>query len=131
MLTAGWWPWYEFMLGKRVPAAAFAPVPTVDGGILVIRRRPSPLIASAERKDYQDLVRQAFTGPGRGLPAVLWGHLPERVVRDWLSGEHLDGRTLPRDLKADHWASLFHLYRESGVSPRNKSVRKAHRKGRS
>ena len=131
MLTASWWPWYEFSLGKRVPAAAFAPVPTVDGGILVIRRRPSPLIPSAERKDYQDLVRQAFTGPGRGLPAVLRGHLPERFVRGWLSGEYLDGRTLPRDLKADHWVSLFRLYRESGLARRNKSVRNAHRQGRS
>jgi hypothetical protein len=122
MLTASWWPWYEFSLGKRVPAAAFTPVPTVDGGILVIRRRAVPLVPSEQRKDYQDLVRQVFTGPGRGIRAVLRRHLPDRVVHDWLSREHLDSRTLPRDLKSDAWASLFGLHRQFGLS-RSKSAR--------
>lgn len=38
-LTASWWPWFEFELAGRVPRTAFQPVPNVDGGILVIRRR--------------------------------------------------------------------------------------------
>jgi 23S rRNA (adenine-N6)-dimethyltransferase len=112
MLTASWWPWYEFSLGSRVPATAFTPVPTVDGGILAIRRRASPLVPSGERKNYQDLVRQAFTGRGRGLRAILRNHLPDRVVEDWMSRERLDSRTLPRDLKSDDWASLFGLHRQ-------------------
>jgi 23S rRNA (adenine-N6)-dimethyltransferase len=112
MLTASWWPWYELSLGSRVPAAAFTPVPTVDGGILVIRRRASPLVPSEERTNYQDLVRHAFTGRGRGLRAILRKHLPDRVVEDWMSRQRLDGRTLPRDLKSDDWASLFGLHRQ-------------------
>lgn len=118
MLTASWWPWYEFSLGSRVPAAAFTPVPTVDGGILVIRRRASPLVPSEKRTDYQDLVRHAFTGRGRGLRAILRKHLPDRVVEDWMSQQRLDGRTLPRDLKSDDWASLFGLHRQFGSSQR-------------
>ena len=39
-----------------------------------------------------------------------------------LSREHLDGRTLPRDLKSDAWASLFELHRDFGFS-RSKSAR--------
>jgi 23S rRNA (adenine-N6)-dimethyltransferase len=116
MLTASWWPWYEFSLGSRVPAAAFAPVPNVDGGILVIRRRAAPLVPSQQRQDYQNLVRQAFIGPGRGMRAVMKRHLPDRVVRSWLSREHLDDRTLPPDLKSGAWASLFALHREFGFS---------------
>jgi len=116
MLTASWWPWYEFSLGERVPAAAFTPMPTVDGGILIIRRRAVPLVPSELLKDYQYLVRQAFTGPGRGLRAILRRHFPDRVVDDWISRECLDSRTLPRDLKSDAWASLFRLHRQFGFS---------------
>ena len=121
MLTASWWPWYEFSLGSRVPAAAFTPVPTVDGGILVIRRRASPLVPSEGRTNYQDLVRHAFTGRGRGLRAILRNLLPDRVVEDWMSRQRLDGRTLPRDLKSDDWASLFGLHRQFGSSQRTSS----------
>lgn len=49
MLTASWWPWYEFALDRRVPASAFRPPPAVDAGILIIRRRANPLLAVSER----------------------------------------------------------------------------------
>jgi hypothetical protein len=54
---------------------------------------------------------------------MLRGRLPARLVHQWLSRRRLDARTLPRDLKADDWATLFHLYRECspskprGISP--------------
>jgi 23S rRNA (adenine-N6)-dimethyltransferase len=115
MLTASWWPWYEFSLVKRVPATAFAPRPSVDGGILLIRRRQTPLVSTQARKPYQQLVRVAFTGRGRGLPAILRNLLGERAVRDWMVQESLDKTSLPRDLKAEQWASLHRLdHRSSG-----------------
>src|SRR5699024_11383810 len=33
MMTAQWWPWFDFELGRRVPARAFTPRPNVDGGV--------------------------------------------------------------------------------------------------
>jgi 23S rRNA (adenine-N6)-dimethyltransferase len=109
LLTASWWPWFSFELGSRVPARAFAPVPTVDGGILIVRRRHDPLIRPDERSAYQALVRQVFTGRGRGLPGILRECIPEREARRWMVQQHIGGRTLPRDLKAEDWISLFHL----------------------
>jgi 23S rRNA (adenine-N6)-dimethyltransferase len=106
MFTAIWWPWYEFSLCTRVPAAAFVPRPAVDGGILRIRRRQTPLVPAAERRSYQDLVRSCFTGRGRGLPAILRGRLPERAVRDWMATEGISRAVLPRDITAGQWASL-------------------------
>jgi 23S rRNA (adenine-N6)-dimethyltransferase len=106
MFTAIWWPWYEFSLRTRVPATAFAPRPSVDGGILQITRRQTPLVPAAQRRSYQDLVRACFTGRGRGLPAILSGRLPERVVRGWMAAERLGRGTLPRDITAGQWASL-------------------------
>ncbi|WP_007026407.1 rRNA adenine N(6)-methyltransferase family protein, partial [Saccharomonospora iraqiensis] len=35
MLTARWWPWFEFTVDRRVPARAFRPAPSVDAGLLV------------------------------------------------------------------------------------------------
>jgi 23S rRNA (adenine-N6)-dimethyltransferase len=109
LLTASWWPWFAFELASRVPARAFAPVPTVDGGILVTRRRHDPPIRLEERPAYQEMVRQVFTGRGRGLPAILHRRLPERDVRRWMIQQHLGGQTLPRDLKAEDWVSLFRV----------------------
>ena len=103
LLTASWWPWYEFSLAGRVPSAAFRPRPGVDGGILVLRRREEALVPHAERAAYQQLVRQAFRGD-RLLPAVR-GAVPG--VRRWLLGQGLDPAVRPRDLTAQEWTSLF------------------------
>jgi 23S rRNA (adenine-N6)-dimethyltransferase len=103
LLTASWWPWYEFGLAGRVPASAFRPRPGVDGGILVIRRRAVPLVPPAEQAAYQRLVRVAFRGD-RLLPAVRRA-LP--APRRWLATQGLDEGVRPRDLKAAHWTSLY------------------------
>ena len=111
MLTASWWPWFEFALGTRVPARAFAPMPSVDGGILVIRRRAVPLVAVDDRPGYQEFVRHTFTARGRGLSAILRRHLSERAVRTWMTEQDRSPRTLPRDLNADDWVALYRLRR--------------------
>jgi 23S rRNA (adenine-N6)-dimethyltransferase len=112
MLTASWWPWYEFALAQRVPAAAFTPVPSVDGGILIIRRRTQLLLDPVDRRDYQTLVREVFTGRGRGLAEILSTRLPARIIDRWLRQDALSGHRLPRDLTADHWVSLYRVARE-------------------
>jgi len=114
LLTAGWWPWYEFTLAERVPAAAFRPVPAVDGGILVIRRRDHPLLHQTEQARYQRLVREVFTGPGNGVAGILRAQFPGPTVKRWLDREGLSGRALPRDLTADTWVSLHQLDRRAG-----------------
>jgi 23S rRNA (adenine-N6)-dimethyltransferase len=50
MLTAQWWPWFEFELLRRVPAASFRPRPAVDGGLLLLRRRARPLVHHGHRR---------------------------------------------------------------------------------
>jgi 23S rRNA (adenine-N6)-dimethyltransferase len=118
MFTASWWPWYEFSLCGRVPAAAFVPPPSVDGGILLVRRRAVPLVRASERRPYQDLIRVAFTGSGRGLPGILHGRLPQRAIRDWIAAAAIGPRALPRDVPAGQWTSLHDRRRRpAGRSP--------------
>jgi 23S rRNA (adenine-N6)-dimethyltransferase len=102
LLTASWWPWYEFALAGRVPAAAFRPRPAVDGGLLVVRRREEPLVAERERGAYQALVRAAFGGDR--VVTALRTRVPG--IRRWAAAA---GRTdaRPRDLTAADWAALY------------------------
>ncbi|MFI6980497.1 23S ribosomal RNA methyltransferase Erm [Embleya sp. NPDC050154] len=121
MLTAAWWPWFEFGLHARVPARAFRPMPSVDGGLLTMTRRDIPLI-DERPGPYQELVREVFTGPGRGLREVLdrTGRFAAPGLRAWFRNEYLSPHALPKDLTAGQWASLWRSSavrrRESGAA---------------
>ena len=108
-LTAQWWPWFSFTLDRRVPASAFRPRPSVDGGILVVDRRERPLLATRQRRSYQRWVRQVFIGGGRGLPDILarTGRLTRAEAVQFCRDQGLDPRTLPRDLTVEHWVQAF------------------------
>lgn len=112
MMTAQWWPWFEFGLVRRVPACAFRPRPTVDGGVLTIARRPGPMLESSEQQRFQALVHRIFTGRGRGLRQIIGTArpgLPKQQLHRWLHEQRIAPTTLPKDLTADQWVSLHHL----------------------
>ena len=109
MMTAQVAPWYVFELHGRVPARDFAPMPSVDGGILRITRREKSLVSSAERRNYESFVRAAFTGRGRTLAQILGraSRAPSNEVSRVLSELSLEDVRLPRDLRADTWGVLW------------------------
>lgn len=108
LMTAQWSPWFTFSLSSRVPSAAFAPRPQVDGGLLVIRRRAEPLLGWDERKAFQALAHRVYTGRGRGIGEIVRraGILRGREVGNWLRASELPARALPRDLRTEHWLEL-------------------------
>ncbi|MFE0423550.1 23S ribosomal RNA methyltransferase Erm [Streptomyces sp. NPDC058953] len=114
LMTAQWWPWYEFRLVGRVPANAFRPRPNVDGGLLTMARRRRPLVAERDRAAYQDMVARVFNGRGRGLARIV-GHalpeLPRRTVDGWLRGHRVPAAALPKNITAEQWADLHALRR--------------------
>ncbi len=107
MMTAQWWPWFEFNLERKVSASSFRPRPSVDGGLMTISRRDDPLVDAADRRRYQAMVHQVFTGRGRGIAEILGRRLPRTSVRNWLRDNEVGPRALPRDLCAAQWANLF------------------------
>ncbi|MEV5573448.1 23S ribosomal RNA methyltransferase Erm [Spirillospora sp. NPDC052269] len=111
LMTAQWWPWYEFSLVQRVPAAAFRPRPDVDGGLMTIDRRARPLVRTEQRASYQSFVHRIFTGKGRGLRQILTRAAPaaESEIIQWLDDQPLRAAALPRDLTAPQWADLHAL----------------------
>jgi 23S rRNA (adenine-N6)-dimethyltransferase len=106
-LSIGWLPWWELTLVRRITREAFEPPPTVDAGVLSVRRRSPPLLAHRDRADFVALVGRAF---GRGSWPV------RRSLRDELSPltwkRLARERGLPieapaRDLDVFDWVALF------------------------
>lgn len=110
-LTAQWWPWYDFRLEARVPAASFLPMPSVDGGILRIDRRSAPLVSPADRQIYQGWVKRIFSGRGRTLQEVLTvsGGLSRRASAQFCRAQYLPPKAFPRDLTASQWIAAFNM----------------------
>lgn len=117
LMTVQWSPWFTFELGQRVPARAFTPAPSVDGGLLTIMRRETPLLPEQQRKAFQAMAHRIFTGRGRGIVEIttragLFNR--SRDARKWATVAGLDTYALPKDLSTKQWIDL---YRTSGTSP--------------
>jgi 23S rRNA (adenine-N6)-dimethyltransferase len=109
MMTAQSAPWFEFTLEGRVPAWGFSPQPSVDGGLLSISRRGSPLVPIAERRAYELFVRSMFTARGGTLDAVVAtaGRVSRSRARKALAAAGASAPRLPRDLRPEQWAGLW------------------------
>ncbi|HIY67086.1 MAG TPA: 23S ribosomal RNA methyltransferase Erm [Candidatus Agrococcus pullicola] len=109
MMSAQAAPWFEFSLEMRVPAWAFTPKPSVDGGVLRIERRESPLIPLSQRRGYEAFVKTVFTGRGGSLAASVGGaaRVPTKTAKRALRDAGVRGEARLRDLAPEHWAGLW------------------------
>lgn len=90
-----WGAFYEATVVRRLPRSAFEPPPAVDAGVLVFRRRASPLIPAGRAAEYRTFVARGFRNGARSVAA---GRAVKRVA----------GRNATaRDLDAHQWAALF------------------------
>ncbi|MGO1510806.1 MAG: 23S ribosomal RNA methyltransferase Erm [Actinomycetaceae bacterium] len=113
MMTAQSAPWFEVALEFRVAAGHFRPVPSVDGGVLSIARRRSPLLPARQRRGYETFVRSVFTGRGGRLSRVVAraAGVDERAAERALSAAGVGRSALPRDLGPEQWATLWRTLR--------------------
>jgi 23S rRNA (adenine-N6)-dimethyltransferase len=75
--SATWAPWFELRVGRRIPATAFRPVPSVESAVLTLTPRTVPLLSPVAFRAYDRFVAQAF---GRGGRRVLpRGTAPSRL----------------------------------------------------
>ena len=109
MMTAQWAPWFDFGLAGRVPADAFHPKPSVDGGILTIDRASTGSVPKKNRSDYHRFVHAVFTGRGRGMKGILtkMSIADQRTLQSTMDRNDIRGHTLPKDLTPDQWAGLY------------------------
>lgn len=109
LVSLGWLPWWEFHLGRHLPAGAFKPAPTVDAGLLSITKRRRPLIPPELRPDYVALVRAAFRRADLPLHRSLHGRVPERAWKRTARERGIGLRAKVRDLDVFDWTALFLL----------------------
>ncbi|MGI6878673.1 23S ribosomal RNA methyltransferase Erm [Microbacterium sp. gxy059] len=109
ILTAQAAPWFDASLHGRVPARGFSPRPGVDGGVLGLVRRATPLVDPARRPSYERFVRSVFVARGAGLARMLTHAAPlgPAQARRTLARAGIGERALPRDLSPEQWASLW------------------------
>lgn len=101
-----WGAWYELSVVRHLASSAFAPPPSVDAGVLSVRRRRDPLVSAGAAGSYLSFV-------GRGFRAQL----PlRRALADFVSPGELKRISVAlgfspmataRDLDAHQWAALF------------------------
>ncbi len=60
LLSTTWAPWWSFEVVRRIPAAAFRPVPSVDAALLCVTRRDPPLLPSRMASAYGSFVRRQW-----------------------------------------------------------------------
>lgn len=111
-LTVATWPEFTWRLGGRVPRRAYRPVPAVDGGILRVARRGSPLLAGAALAAYRDMVHLAYTGLGGGVRASLARRYGRGRAGSALRAADLPSGVLVGDVPPEDWLRIFaHLER--------------------
>jgi 23S rRNA (adenine-N6)-dimethyltransferase len=78
-----WGAWYETELARRLPRTAFSPPPSVDAGVIVLRRRARPLVPPELARPYRQFVADAFrrSGAARELDAHAWAERYLRQIR--------------------------------------------------
>jgi 23S rRNA (adenine-N6)-dimethyltransferase len=108
-LTVLTWPDFSWRLAGRVPRAAFRPVPRVDGGILQLERRRTPLVAPQRRAAYARLVETGFTGEGGSLVATLSRRYPPRRVAAACRAARIGPGVPVGAVWPEQWLTLFSL----------------------
>jgi 23S rRNA (adenine-N6)-dimethyltransferase len=106
LVSLGWLPWWEFAVTRRLPRSAFRPVPSVDAGMLAIRRREPALLPAHRRRAFVRLLARGSAAPDRSLRATFFAARP----RDWerLRDERgLDRDVRPAELDVFDWIALF------------------------
>lgn len=113
MMTAQHAPWFDFALHGRVPRWGFTPPPSVDGAILGIARRDSPLLPAAHRRPYERFVGAVFAGRGGTIERIVQGAagVSASVAQRAIARAEARG-ALPRDLSAAQWARIWLDVRE-------------------
>ncbi|NKT72986.1 hypothetical protein GS875_06075 [Rhodococcus hoagii] len=117
MMTAQWWPWFDFEQHGRIPSHISVPPRPSDAGVLVMRRREEPLVNWSERARYASFVHAVFNGKGRGIADIVSrvvGRRRERRCAEVLREAGVPANALPKQLDAGQWAHCLRPWGAKG-----------------
>lgn len=107
LLSLGWLPWWELTLARRIPRLGFEPPPSVDAGLLQVRRRRPWLLPPGERAAYVALLRRAFDHGSWPVRRSLAGVVPPMTWKRLARDRGLPVDALPSALDVWDWTALY------------------------
>ena len=128
LASLGWQPWWTFELVRHLPASAFAPRPSVDGGFLVIRPRAQPLVPTDRRQAYRGLLARAFRKANLPVTRSLHDAISPRGIAACLRDRGLAPDARPTDLDVFDWVALFEAVQAAGAQKNSSAIPSGSRK---
>jgi len=128
LASLGWQPWWTFELVRHLPASAFAPRPSVDGGFLAIRPRAQPLVPTDRRQAYRGLLARAFRRANLPVTRSLHDAIPPRAIAACLRDRGLAPDARPTDLDVFDWVALFEAAQAAGAQKNSSAIPSGSRK---
>ena len=101
-----WGARYELAVVRHLARGAFAPPPTVDAGVLSIRRRTNPLVPARDAAAYLAFVQRGF-GSQAPLRRALARLVPPVELKRLAVALGFAPDATARELDAYQWAGLF------------------------
>lgn len=107
LTTVASWPSLEWRLAGRIPRAAFRPVPSVDAGVLALRRRARPLLPPRALRRWEEVVARGFGGVGGSLSASLRPLYAAGDLDAAFSAAGIGRREVVAFVHPDRWLTAF------------------------
>jgi len=103
----------EARLGEVVPAALFIPPPKVDSQILILERRSSTLVPSADTAQFFRIVKAGFSQRRKTLLNTLSAglHLGKPQTSALLAKANIDPKLRAQNLSLSMWYDLYNAYK--------------------
>lgn len=121
LLSLGWSPWWELTLARRIPRLGFEPPPSVDAGLLVVRRRQPSLLRPCCRSAYLAMLRRAFDNASWPVRRSLADVVPTMTWKRLARERGLSVHARPTDLDVWDWVALYRTTQPRQVAGRSQT----------
>lgn len=108
------YPWFALEIVHRFKRADFIPAPRVDVVMLRLRKRGPPLVSSADRQGFRDLVTYSFTAWQPSLGETLTRIFTPRQLNVLSSALGCDLDVPPSSIACEQWLCLFNSMKTLG-----------------
>ena len=98
---------FSFEVPLALRRRDFSPWPRVESVLLAVRRRPVPLLAPAESRQFASFVRHGFGGGRPTLERNLAGRTDARTLRSALNQAGIEPGAAPSSLGFGQWLLLW------------------------
>ena len=104
--------YYEVSLGSVVVSEFFTPPPKVDSQVVIMHRRPSPMVDESLRAAFFQLVKAGFSAKRKKLRSSLAGglRLSKSTVEELLKQANISADSRAEDLEISQWLTLLEKY---------------------